>query len=376
MKDKFIPISSSNFNFSKFKEQFNELDEGDFFLNSKFIDNFQESIKKTLKTDKEVVALSSGTSAIHIALKLAGVSEGDSVLCQTATYIATVNPVLYIGANPIFIDSEQDTWNICPITLEEAIFDLKSKGIKPKAMIVVHAYGMPAKMKELLIIAKKHQIILIEDAAEALGSSYQGKMCGTFGDFGILSFNNNKIVSANGGGALICNDEDKEQALFLTSHARDNEIYYQHSVIGYNYRLSNFLAGIGALQLKSLEENVLSRRENNLEYQKLFEKIDRINVFKEPSFEYYSNHWLTCILFKNDIKDNRSLLHQELLKSNIESRYLWKPMHLQPIFSKELYYGRRVAENLFLNGLCLPSSSNISKLEKERIHSCINKFIK
>ena len=262
---------------------------------------------------------------------------------------------------------------MCPIALENAIKDCIAKSKKPKAIIVVHLYGMPAKMDEISAIAKKYDITLIEDAAEALGSTYKGQKCGTLGDFGILSFNGNKIITTSGGGALVCkSEEDKQKAVFLATQARDAAPHYQHSHIGYNYRMSNVLAGIGRGQMKVLDEHVDLRRKNNEFYRELFKDIDGITVFKEPSNNYFSNHWLSCVLINPEITGFTSEdLRLHLEKANIESRPLWKPMHLQPVFKDCLYFGEKVAESLFEKGLCLPSGSNLSDKDRERISSSI-----
>jgi dTDP-4-amino-4,6-dideoxygalactose transaminase len=341
------------------------------------IQKFEESIENYLVQDKHVVALSSGTAAIHLALIMAGVVLDDEVLCQSFTFSASVNPISYQGAKPVFIDSESETWNMCPIHLERAIVDSIEIGKKPKAIIVVHLYGMPAKIDKIAVIAKKHEILLIEDAAEVLGSSYKGQKCGTFGDYGILSFNGNKIITTSGGGALVCNSiNDKERAIYLASQARDEAPHYQHSEIGYNYRMSNVVAGIGRGQMEVLDKHINLRRKNNQFYQELFKDIEGVTVFIETNDDFYSNHWLSCILIDENLAGfNREDIRLALLKANIESRPLWKPMHLQPVFSTCSYFGTEVSENIFKAGLCLPSGSNLSELDKEFIKNCILEFI-
>lgn len=341
------------------------------------VDNFESDLKEYLREDVNVAALSAGTAALHLSLILAGVERGDEVLCQSFTFSASANPILYQGATPIFIDSEPDTWNLCPNALEEAIEDRIKKGKKPKAIVAVHLYGMPFKVDEVLTVARKYDITLIEDAAEALGSTYRGQRCGTFGRFGILSFNGNKIITTSGGGALVCNSEkDKKKAVFLATQARDDAPHYQHSHIGYNYRMSNIVAGIGRGQMEVLDLRVAQRRANNEFYLKLFKNIHGIEVFKEPSSDFFSNHWLSAIEVDCDRAGfTREDLRLELLDANIESRPLWKPMHLQPIFRDAPYYGGSVAEGLFNNGLCLPSGSNMTDVEKDRIASAINKIL-
>jgi len=340
------------------------------------VDGFEKDIESFLNADVKVGALSAGTAALHLALIECGVEHGDEVICQSMTFSASANPIAYCGAIPVFIDSEKDTWNMCPIALEEAIQDRISKGKKPKAIIVVHLYGMPAKMDEITAIAKKYEIPLIEDAAEALGSTYKGKACGTFGRFGILSFNGNKIITTSGGGALVCHSqEDKDKAVFLSTQARDNAPHYQHSHIGYNYRMSNIVAGIGRGQMEVLNDRVNARRKMHDFYVDVFKDIEGVTVFSEPTEDYYSNHWLSAIIIdEKKAGKNREDLRLAFLEDNIESRPLWKPMHLQPVFADAPYYGTDISEKLFDNGLCLPSGSNLSDADRERIEKIIRKF--
>lgn len=339
------------------------------------ITNFESSIKLFLKESINVICLNSGSSAIHLALILSGVEQGDEVLCQSFTYIATINPIIYQNATPIFIDSEEDTWNMCPVQLELAIRDRISKGTKPKAIIFVHLYGMPAKIDEIIKISRKYNITLIEDAAEAFGSIYKGRKCGTFGDFGILSFNNNKIITTFGGGALICGNQ-KEKALFLATQAKDMAPHYQHSQVGYNYRINGIAAAVGVSQMKELNKNVVNRRKNMQFYESLFKDVVGVSVFKEPTIDYFSNHWLSCIIInEKEAGFSSEDLRLQLLEDNIESRPFWKPMHLQPVFKDYPFYGNQISENLFKNGLCLPSSSNLSKTDLERIISSIKKLL-
>ncbi|MCY0977117.1 aminotransferase class I/II-fold pyridoxal phosphate-dependent enzyme [Chryseobacterium wangxinyae] len=340
------------------------------------VDGFEKDLETYLNADVKVGALSAGTAALHLALIQCGVEYGDEVICQSMTFSASANPITYCGATPIFVDSEKDTWNMCPVALEEAIQDRISKGKKPKAIIVVHLYGMPAKMDEITAIAEKYEIPIIEDAAEALGSTYKGKACGTFGRFGILSFNGNKIITTSGGGALVCHtQEDKDQAVFLSTQARDNAPHYQHSHIGYNYRMSNIVAGIGRGQMEVLHDRVEARRKMHHFYVDIFSNIDGVEVFSEPSEDFYSNHWLSAILV-DAIKTGKTRedLRLAFLEDNIESRPLWKPMHMQPIFADAPYYGKDVAEKLFDNGLCLPSGSNLSDDDRARIKKVITDF--
>lgn len=339
---------------------------------------FENDLESYLQNDKKVTVLSSGTSALHLALVLAGITHGDEVLCQSFTFSASANPIVYQGATPIFIDSETTTWNLCPSVLETTIKDRIAKGNKPKALIVVHLFGMPAQIDLIMSIAKKYEITVIEDAAEALGSTYKGQMCGTFGDFGILSFNGNKIITTSGGGAIVCKTKEmKEKAIFLSTQARDNAPHFQHSQIGYNYRMSNVLAGIGRGQMEVLNKHIGLRRDMNLFYKNIFKRVDGITIFEEPNQNYFSNHWLSSIII-DEQKTNfsRENLRLYLEKNNIESRPLWKPLHLQPVFLKYPYYGDLVAENLFITGLCLPSGSNLSGIHKNRIKSVLSEFIK
>jgi len=341
------------------------------------VNGFEDTLESYLEAGVKVACVSSGTSAIHLALILAEVTHDDEVLCQSFTFSASANPIRYQGAIPIFIDSEKDSWNMCPATLETAIKDRVSKGKKPKVIIVVNLYGMPAKMDEISAIANKYEILLIEDAAEALGSTYKGQKCGALGDFGILSFNGNKIITTSGGGALVCkNEKDKQKAIYLATQARDNGAHYQHTEIGYNYRMSNILAGIGRGQMEVLDTHIGLRRAMNQFYLALFKDIAGITVLIEPSEDYFSNHWLSCILINPNITGfNREALRLHLEKSNIESRPLWKPMHLQPVFKDYHYYGSGVSETLFKNGLCLPSGSNLTDLDRERIANSIQKML-
>ncbi|MFD2966716.1 DegT/DnrJ/EryC1/StrS family aminotransferase [Sphingobacterium bambusae] len=340
------------------------------------VDGFEQDIVSFLEGNVQVAALSAGTAALHLALIECGVGYGDEVICQSMTFSASANPIAYQGAIPVFIDSEPDTWNMCPRHLREAIRDRFAKGKKPKAIIVVHLYGMPAKMDEILQVAKEFDIPVIEDAAESLGSSYKGQACGTFGRFGILSFNGNKIITTSGGGALVCHSqEDKDKAVFLSTQARDNAPHYQHSHIGYNYRMSNISAGIGRGQMEVLTERVNARRAMHQFYTELFESVEGVTVLSEPSSDFYSNHWLSAIVLDAEkVGKNREDLRLALFEDNIESRPLWKPMHMQPVFANSPYYGTQVAEKLFKDGLCLPSGSNLKDEEKLRIREAVDTF--
>ncbi|KGO97177.1 DegT/DnrJ/EryC1/StrS family aminotransferase [Flavobacterium enshiense] len=339
---------------------------------------FESDLEDYLQNGTSVFvgALSSGTAAIHLALILLGVSSGDEVICQSMTFSASANPILYQGALPVFVDSEPDTWNMCPESLEEAIKDRIAKGNKPKAIIAVHLYGMPFKADEITAIAKKYQIPLIEDSAEALGSSYKGEKCGTFGDIGVLSFNGNKIITTSGGGAIVVRSKElKDRAVFFATQSRDNAPHYQHSEIGYNYRMSNICAGIGRGQMEVLDEHVSLRRKANAFYSDYFSAIDGVKVLEEPNSDWFSNHWLTGIVIDQEKTGKTSEdLRLAFEKENIESRPLWKPMHLQPIFEKYPYYGTDISANLFKNGLCLPSSSNLTDNDYARLEDVLNGF--
>ena len=332
------------------------------------VDAFEQDIQ-AFTSSRHCAALSSGTAALHLALILVNVQPGDYVICQSMTFSASANPIAYLGANPVFIDSETDTWNMDPELLEAAILDLTKKSIMPKAIIPVHLYGMPAKMKDINEIAQKYAIPVIEDAAESLGSKYQSMATGTFGEMGILSFNGNKIITTSGGGALISDDQSLiEKARFLATQARDSAPHYQHSHIGYNYRMSNILAGIGRGQVEVLEDRVRKRRIINHWYRGYLEDINGIKFQTEPNADYYSNYWLTAITLDSELLGvSREDVRNKLLQVNIESRPLWKPMHLQPIFRDSPFFGSTFSENLFEKGLCLPSGSNLSEVDKKRI---------
>ncbi|MHC5362131.1 DegT/DnrJ/EryC1/StrS family aminotransferase [Myroides sp. LJL110] len=341
------------------------------------VNGFEEDLEQFLGEGVQVAALSAGTAALHMGLINLGVESGDEVICQTMTFSASANPIAYLGAKPVFVDSEKDTWNMCPIALEEAIRARSIEtGKKPKVILPVHLYGMPAKMDEILAVAKKYNIPVLEDAAEGLGSTFKGQQCGTFGDMAALSFNGNKIITTSGGGALVCQTkEHKDHTVFLSTQARDNAPHYQHSHIGYNYRMSNIVAGIGRGQMEVLNDRISARRANNLFYQELFKDIEGVTVFVEPTEDFFSNHWLSCITIDEDLcGKNREQLRLALLEDNIETRPLWKPMHMQPVFENTPYYGGNVAENLFDCGLCLPSGSNMTDEERVRIGLAVKSF--
>jgi dTDP-4-amino-4,6-dideoxygalactose transaminase len=341
------------------------------------VNAFENGLQAQTQT-KHAAALSSGTSAIHLALILLGVKNGDTVFCQSITFSASANPIAYQGAIPVFIDSENETWNMDPLLLRKALQESRKKNELPKAIIPVHLYGMPAKMNEIIEIAEEYGVPVIEDAAEALGSKLNEKPCGSFGNFGILSFNGNKIITTSGGGALISDDaEIIEKARFLSTQARDAAPHYQHSHIGYNYRMSNVIAGIGRGQLEVLGDRVNSRRSNYERYKEYFSKHNQagFNIqFQEEPIGYYSNRWLTCILVDPSLNKGitRENIRLMMETENIETRPLWKPMHQQPIFASSKNYLNGVSDKLFENGLCLPSGSNLSDEEFERIFTCLD----
>lgn len=342
----------------------------------KNIDVFEQDLEHYLGKN-HVTALVSGTAALHLGLVLLGIKAGDYVICQSMTFAASAFPILYQNATPVFVDSELDTWNLCPKALLEAIEDCISKGNKPKAIITVHLYGMPYKVNEIRAIADQFDIPILEDSAEAMGSSFEGKKCGTFGDVSVLSFNGNKIITTSGGGAIVTKTKILQQkALFLATQSRDEAHHYQHSELGFNYRMSNICAGIGRAQLEVLNNRKDLRREMHDFYVDLFENINGVMVMCEPNNSYHSNFWLTTILIKPEEANRKTSedLRVFLNQYNIESRPLWKPMHLQPIFENCAYYGQNVAENLFKNGLCLPSGSNLTRIDKNRIQIAINLF--
>ncbi len=338
------------------------------------VKQFENAIEDFVGSDIHAACLSSGTGAIHLGLEILGVGQGDEVICQSFTFAASANPITSLGASPIFVDSEEETWNISPALLEEAIKDRMAQGKKPKAIVAVHLYGMPYKVDEVNAIAAKYEIPVIEDSAEALGSSYRGFNCGSLGDIGILSFNGNKIITTSGGGALLCKDRKiKEKAIFLATQARDDEPHYQHSSIGYNYRMSNVLAGIGRGQMEVLKDRVEARRRNFEFYKEHLSSIPDISFLNEPEGSY-SNRWLTCILTPSF--EMREKIRTALENENIESRPLWKPMHLQPVFEKNVSFVNGVSEDLFQRGLCLPSGSSLETDDLERISEIIKNLLK
>ena len=340
------------------------------------VDGFEGDIVRFLDQDVHVAALSSGTAALHLALILLGVGSGDEVICQSMTFSASANPIAYQKALPVFVDSEEDTWNISPEILELAIKDRIAKGKKPKAIIAVHLYGMPAKMEAIMHVANLYDIPVIEDAAEALGSTYKGQALGTFGSMSILSFNGNKIITTSGGGALVSAKEAWiKKSRFLATQARDEAPHYQHSHVGYNYRMSNVCAGIGRGQMEVLPQRVEQRRKNFAFYQEAFSDIPQITFQTESDTNFFSNRWLSTMLVDDRAKDTptREDIRKALEKENIECRPLWKPMHLQPVFSEAPFYGDGTSEKLFEKGLCLPSGSNLTVEDLERVAEHLKK---
>ena len=338
------------------------------------VDAFEQALADYIGEERHVVALSSGTAAIHLALILLGVQAEDEVICQSFTFAASANPIVYLNAKPVFVDSERDTWNMNPGLLEEAIQDrLRQTNKMPKAIIAVHLYGMPAKMDEIMQIADRYEIPVIEDAAEALGSVLNGRKCGALGEFGILSFNGNKIITTSGGGALVCRTaEQAKRAMFFATQARDQAPHYQHSHIGYNYRMSNICAGIGRGQMLVLDEHVARRRKIHRLYTELLQNIPGISVMQSQHPDYHTNYWLSCIRVNPVLAgETREDVRLRMEANNIETRPLWKPMHLQPVFADASAYTNGTSERLFETGLCLPSGSGLTDEEIERVVAVI-----
>lgn len=337
------------------------------------VDNFENDIAAFLGQNVHVAALTSGTAALHLALVLLGVKAGDEVICQSMTFSASANPIVYLGATPVFVDSGKATWNMSPKFLDVAIKDRINKGRKPKAIIPVHLYGLPAKMPAIMEIAARYEIPVVEDAAEALGSSINSQPCGTFGDIGVLSFNGNKIITTSGGGALISKDKDVvSRSRFLATQARDNAPHYQHTQIGYNYRLSNVLAGIGRGQMEVLHDRIQKRRAIYNRYVDHLSEVPGITFAHQPD-GFFANRWLTVMLIDEELTNgiSRETLRLALEKENIESRPLWKPMHLQPVFADAPFYGDGTSERLFNQGICLPSGSNLTDNDLDRVLATI-----
>jgi dTDP-4-amino-4,6-dideoxygalactose transaminase len=338
------------------------------------VNGFERDLSNYLGDNRHVVALSAGTAAIHLGLILLGVQAGDEVICQSFTFTASANPITYLGAKPVFVDSEADTWNMDPVLLEEAIKDrLRKTGKLPKVIVPVHLYGMPAKMDKIMEIANRYDIPVLEDAAEALGSELHGKRCGTFGELGVLSFNGNKMITTSGGGALVCRTEDEaKRTMFFATQARDAAPHYQHSHIGYNYRMSNICAGIGRGQMFVLDEHISRRREIHDLYTLLLKDVPGIAVIQNPSDGYHSNFWLTCILVDPQFTGkSREDIRLKMEDQNVETRPLWKPMHLQPVFADAPFYGNGTSEHLFDIGLCLPSGPTLTDDDIKKVADVI-----
>jgi dTDP-4-amino-4,6-dideoxygalactose transaminase len=343
------------------------------------VNGLENDLENYLGESRFVGALSSGTAAVHLGLILLGVEAGDEVICQSLTFSASANPILYLGATPVFVDSEYDTWNLCPLALEKAILDRIANGKKPKVIIAVHLYGVPYKIEEIRAIADRYEIPILEDSAEAVGSSFKGQKCGTFGEIGVLSFNGNKVITTSGGGAIITQTKElKDKALFFATQSRDQAVHYQHSEIGYNYRLSNICAGIGRGQMEVLDARVQARRMMHNFYVDVFKDISGVSVFTAPDSDYFANYWLSSVLIDPEVTKgiDREAVRLAFESENIECRPIWKPMHLQPIFEKYPYYGSNVAATLFEKGLCLPSGSNLTDEDRERIREVILKIFK
>lgn len=333
------------------------------------VDEFEKRLSTFLNTDHPVVALSAGTAAIHLGLVMLGVEKDDEVLCQSLTFSASANPICYQGAKPVFVGSENSTYNMSAEALRYAIEErIKITGKKPKAVVCVDLYGMPANYDEIIPVCREYDIPLLEDSAEAMGSEYKGIRCGLFGQYGVMSFNGNKLITTSGGGALICPDEKTATRVrFLATQARENRPYYYHNVIGYNYRLSNISAGIGIGQLDSVNERLARRRRNHAMYADSFKDHEAVSVHTNPSDKYNSNYWLTTIQLTDASPLTPDELRQRLMERHIETRLLWRPMHMQPVFAECPYYGDNVAEELFNTGLCLPSGSSLTDEDINRV---------
>jgi dTDP-4-amino-4,6-dideoxygalactose transaminase len=362
-----LPLSFPVFNGNEKIYSERAISSGQIATSGGFITEFEQKLSRRIKTH-EVVALNSGTSALHLALIILGVEAGDEVICQSFTFCASANPIIYLGATPIFVDSENETWNMCPDLLEDTILSRIAKGKRPKAIVIVHLFGMPAKMKELTEIATRYQLDIIEDAAEAVGSLYDGKNCGTLGTVGIYSFNGNKIITTGGGGALVSSDMlTIQRARYLSTQAREDLSYYQHLEVGFNYKMNNLAASIGLAQLEQLDGFVSKRRQINANYKKLLSPLEGL-TFQKDSESTKANFWLTGVLIDEKITGiSNECLRITLMKKGIETRFLWKPLHMQPVFKKTPYYGGNNAENMFKRGLCLPSSANLTFADQQKI---------
>ena len=343
------------------------------------VNAFETELEQFVGCGKKVAALSAGTAAIHLSLVALNVGPGDEVICQSFTFAASCNPIVYLGATPVFIDSEEDTWNMDPLLLEEAINDrIVKTGKKPKAIIPAYLYGMPAKIDEIMEIANRYEIPVVEDASEGFGSKYKGKTCGTFGEYGIMSFNGNKMITTSGGGAIICpNEETKKRILYFATQARQPAPYYLHTEIGYNYRMSNICAGIGRGQMAIANEHIRHHKKLCKIYTELFTGVEGINVHKNPSEIFDSNYWLNTITIDpQKTGTNYETIRQHLENKNVESRPLWKPMHTQPVYKDAPNYTNGVSESLFEKGLCLPSGPYVTEMDcryiADEIISCLN----
>lgn len=339
------------------------------------VNGFEHDLESFLDEEVYVAVLSSGTAALHLSLVLLDVKPGDFVICQSLTFSASANPIVYMGATPIFVDSEKETWNLCPKAVEEAIQYGIAQGKKPKAIIAVSLYGMPYQVDEINALSKQYDIPVIEDSAEALGSTYKNRKCGTFGDLSVLSFNGNKIITTSGGGALILKDPAfKKKAVFLSTQAKDDAPHYEHTNIGYNYRMSNICAGVGRGQMEVLADRVAQRRANHERYERLFAGQPHFTLHQEPNSDYFSNHWLSIVTVSENSRISADEIRKLAHEQNIETRPIWKPMHLQPIFKDTLYFGGHYAEQCFKTGLCLPSGSNLTDQDFEKIEQLFSKI--
>lgn len=376
MKDEKIWLSSPHMGGGEMKFIQQAFDENWIAPLGPNVNGLEKDLEEYLGENSKVAALSSGSAAIHLSLILLGVKRDDYVVCQSLTFSATANPIIYLGARPIFVDSEKDTWNLCPNAVEDAIKYGISQGKKPKAILTVSLYGLPYKVDEIKALSIKYDIPVIEDSAEALGSTYKNQKCGTFGDFSIISFNGNKIITTSGGGALIVkNDTLRKNAIFLATQAKDQAPHYEHTTIGYNYRMSNISAGIGRGQMEVLEERIAQRRANHEFYRKTLEDTSIFELHTEPDKDYFSNHWLNIIRLSPEAKLTTQEVIAAFVAANIETRPIWKPMHLQPIFKNEMYIGSNLAEHLFYTGVCLPSGSNLKTEDKTRIFDVFSKLL-
>ncbi|WP_207435317.1 DegT/DnrJ/EryC1/StrS family aminotransferase [Sabulibacter ruber] len=336
------------------------------------VDGFERELASYLQLPA-VAALASGTAALHLALLALGVGPGDEVFCSTFTFVASTNPIRYVGATPVFIESEPTTWNLCPTALEQALENRHRNGKLPKALMLVHLYGMPAQLQEIQEIAQQYKVPIIEDAAEALGSRYKEQLLGTFGKVGAFSFNGNKIITTSGGGALVSSEEEIiQQTRWLAMHAKDSLPYYHHTIMGYNYRLSNLCAGVGRGQLEVLEERVQQRRKVFENYRQLLQDVEELEWQTEPD-GFFSNRWLSCFTIRQGSRITPEELRLQLLAANMESRPLWQPMHLQPLYQGCDYFGEHTSDDLFNRGLCLPSGSSLSVSDQERVAEVIRK---